>query len=201
MRRLLIAVFASSLALALIAPTAQGVAKVRHLTLDGQLAGQRAGIVLLGIDYLVKHKNGHERLIPRRVTSFSYLYVPVSCDLGPGIADFESHDFGGAAPVKITKKRFAFRDTAPWGDIQSTIQVNGHKMWQGTTGWGGRKPKPWLKKYPWKRASGTLNILDFDWPAAGYVNCTTNGPRSWTAHQCHERESDPAYLPMCPVDF
>ena len=89
-----------------------------------------------------------------------------------------------------------------WGpDIQGTIQVNGDKMWQGTTGWGGRDPKPWLKKYPWKRASGTLNIIDFEWPAAGQTNCSTNGPRSWTAHQCHETESDPAYLPMCSVDF
>ena len=49
----------------------------------------RGFLVRLGIDYLVKHRNGHERLIPQRVTAFALLYVPVSCERGPGIADFD----------------------------------------------------------------------------------------------------------------
>ena len=81
MRRLLIAVFASSLSLALIAPAAHGATEVRHLTLDGTAAGgppgPTQGQVELGIDYLVKHRNGHTRLVPQRVR-LAFLTVPVS---------------------------------------------------------------------------------------------------------------------------
>ena len=161
MRRLLIAVFASLLAMALIAPAAHGATKVRHLTLDGELAGgppgPEQGIVGLKIDYLVKHRNGHTRLVPQRVTSFAFLFVPVSCDQGAGaFGSFEpGPGFGGVPAIKITKKRFSYRYTDTWGDaIQATVQFAGQKMWQERTKWRGQEPKPPGKKFFWKRASG-----------------------------------------------
>src|SRR5512141_2710310 len=85
MRRLLIAGFASLLAVVLIAPAAQGATRVRGLTLEGQFGG--GGVptaqVQMNIDYLVEHKNGHKRLIPNRVRQFEYAFPGlVSCDEG-----------------------------------------------------------------------------------------------------------------------
>jgi hypothetical protein len=208
MKRWLIVVFASLLAVAMSAPTAD--AKVRHFTLDGELAGgppgPEQGILELRIDYLVKHTHGRKKLIPRQVTSLAFLFVPVSCDQGAGpFGSFEpGPGFGELPAIKITKKRFSSTYTATWaGTIQSTVQLSGRKMWQGGTKWrgGGRNPTPG-KKFFWKRASGTLDIIDWDHLApAGPKNCTTNGPRSWSVHQCRVRASDPAYLPLCTQTF
>ena len=204
MRRLLIAVFASSLSLALIAPAAHGATEVRHLTLDGTAAGgppgPTQGQVELGIDYLVKHRNGHTRLVPQRVTAFAFLSVPVSCDQVAGpLGSFEpGPGFGGVPAIKITKKRFSYRYTDTWAGniaIQATVQFAGQKMWQERTKWRGQEPKPPGKKFFWKRASGTLNIIDYDYLApGGPTNCTTNGPRSWSAHQCNAT----SYRPRLP---
>jgi hypothetical protein len=209
MKRLLIAVFASLLGVALIAPAAHGATKVRHLTLDGTAAGgppgPTQGSVELGIDYLVEHRNGHKRLVPQGVTSFAFLTVPVSCDQVAGpFGSFEpGPGFGGVPAIKITQKRFSYRYTATWGDaIQATVQLAGQKMWQERTKWRGREPKPPGKKFFWKRASGTLNVIDYDYLApGGPTNCTTSGPRSWSAHQCRVRTSDPEYLPLCFEGF
>ncbi len=201
MRRLLIAVFASLLAVAPIAPAAH--AQIRSLTLDGDLAGgPRNGEVRLGIDYRVTHRNGHERLIPKRVTSFDYLFVPVSCHQGTSVASLDVGAIGSPG-AKLTKKRFSNTYTATWaGVIQSTFHFVGQKLWQGRTKWRGQKPKPPGKKFFWKRASGILNIIDWDDLRPGsFTNCTTNGPRSWSAHQCRETSADPIYLPLCGPEF
>jgi hypothetical protein len=212
MRRLLIAVFTSSLALALIAPAAHGATEVQQLTLDGTVAGgppgPEQGGVELKIDYLVQQRNGHKRLVPQRVTSFAFLTVPVSCDQVAGpLGSFEpGPGFGGVPAIKITEKRFSYRYTATWGDaLQATVQFAGQKMWQERTKWRspGKKPKPPGKKFFWKRASGTLNIIDYDYlTPGGPTNCTTNGPRPWSAHQCKARTgTDPVYLPQCFEGF
>ena len=76
MRRLLIAVFASLLGGALIAPAAQGAIGVQSLTLEGEFAGGAVyrTQVQMKIDYLVKYKSGHKRLIPNRVTQFEFYF-------------------------------------------------------------------------------------------------------------------------------
>ena len=207
MRRLLIAVLGSLLAVALIAPAAQGATNVRSLTLEGPISG--GGIVRLNIDYLVKHRNGHTRLIPDRVTAFHYLYVPVSCEQGNqgrGLAWWEGGFGLGVTGVKITRKQFSYKYTAtdPAFGLQSTLQFAGQKMWQGRTKWRPGhfdKPKPPGKKFFWKLASGVLNINEWDWPEITALNCTTNGPRSWSAHQCLRLSTDPVYLPLCARDF
>ena len=205
MRRLLIAVLGSLLAVALIAPAAQGATNVRALTLEGPISG--GGILRLNIDYLVKHRNGHTRLIPNRLTAFHYLYVPVSCEQGnpwSGVVWWEGGFGLGVTGVKITKKQFSYRYTAatdPVFGVQSTLQFAGQKMWQGRTKWwSGQEPKPPGKKFFWKLASGVLNITEWDWPGVA-LNCTTNGPRSWSAHQCRRLSTDPVYLPLCARDF
>ena len=172
---------------------------MRSLALEGPVAGggpQSYGEIHLGIDYLVKHSNGHKKLIPSQVTSFQYLYMPVSCDQ----SNFQASGFATAG-VEVTKKRFSYRYMGAWGDIQSTVQLTGQKMWQGRTKWRGQKPKPPGRKFYAKMASGVLNIIDWDWATVGALNCTTNGPRSWSAHQCLHLSTDPSYLPPCDRAF
>ncbi len=186
MKRLLIAVLGLLLAVVLIAPAAQGATKVRSLTLEGEVAG--GGAVQLGIDYLVKHKNGRKRLTPHRVTNFVYTDIPVTCDQGkPWTAGFAFGPGGTGTNIKITKKRFSRTDTIT-DPFSATVRVVGQKMWQGRTKWRPgpfNKPRPPGKKFFWKLASGTLNIFDYSaYPTLGATHCTTNGPRSWSAHQC-----------------
>jgi hypothetical protein len=202
MRRVLTAAFVSSVALALSAPGAQ--AQIRHLTLDGDLAGgPRTGIVQLGIDYKVTRRNGHKRLVPKRVTSFHYRYVPVRCDQDPSSASFSLFAFSGFPGVKVTNKRFSHQYTATWGGaVQSTGLFAGQKMWQARTNWRGTKPKRAGRRLYLKRVSGVLNIMDWDdLRPGGPTNCTTDGPRHWSARQCRATDSDPAYLPLCKRDF
>ena len=91
MRRLLIAGFASLLAVALITPGAQGATGVKTLTLEGQFAGVPTAPVQMKIDYLVEHRNGHKRLIPNRVTHFDYAFPGlVSCDQGSTLVGVRS---------------------------------------------------------------------------------------------------------------
>lgn len=200
MRRLLIAGFASLLAVALIAPAAQGATGVRSLTLEGQFGG--GGVptpyqVQLSIDYLVKHKNGHKRLIPNRVTHFEYAFPePVSCDQG---STFVGDGFGpDPLNIEITKKRFSSTYTTTGPVVQSTVKLVGQRMWQERTKWRSpdKKPKPAGRKFFWKRASGVLSIIDFEEPELGFTNCSSNGPASWSAHQCRDG-SGPVYVPVC----
>jgi hypothetical protein len=201
MRRLLIAAFASLLAVALIAPAAQGATEVRSLTLEGEFAG--GGVhppqMQMKIDYLVEHRNGHERLVPDRVTYFQYVFPGlVSCDQGSTVIGGDSGFLPGIN-IKITKKRFSSTYTTVGPATQSTVKLVGEKMWQGRTKWRSphKKPKPAGRKFFWKRASGTLSIIDYDWPGGGFTNCHNTGrPASWSAHQCLNG-SGPVYVPIC----
>ena len=107
MRRLLIAAFASLLAVALITPGAQGATGVKTLTLEGEFAGGAVHPmqVQMKIDYLVKHKSGHKRLIPNRVTQFEFAFPrPLSCDQG---SLFDVGGGSGFVNIPITKKQFS----------------------------------------------------------------------------------------------
>ena len=205
MRRLLITVLGSLLGVVLIAPAAQGATEVRSLTLEGEFAG--GGVhppqMQMKIDYLVEHRNGHERLVPDRVTYFQYVFPGlVSCDQGSTVIGGDSGFLPGIS-IKITKKRFSSTYTTVGPATQSTVKLVGQKMWQGRTKWRSpsKKPKPAGRKFFWKRASGTLSIIDYDWPGGGFTNCHNTGrPASWSAHQCRNLNTTdpvPVYLPVC----
>ena len=200
MRRLLITVLGSLLGVALIAPAAQGATAVKTLTLEGEFGGGAVHQlrVQMKIDYLVKYKSGHKRLIPNRVTQFEFAFPrPLSCDQG------SLFDVGGGfdseLTIPITKKRFSSTYTTIGPVVQMTVNLVGQKMWQGRTKWRSpdKKPKPPGRKFFSKRASGVLSIIDYDWPDRGFTNCTSNGPASWSAHQCRILSTDPVYLPEC----
>jgi hypothetical protein len=195
MRRLLIAGFASLLAVALITPGAQGATGVKTLTLEGQFAGVPTALVQMKIDYLVEHRNGHKRLIPHRVRHFDYAFPGlVSCDQGSTVV---GGVFSPDINIKIRKKRFSSTYTTTTPAVQSTVKLVGQKMWQGTTKWRSpdKKPKPAGRKFFWKRASGELSIIDYDWPDVGFTNCRSTRPASWSAHQC--LGTGPSYVPLC----
>ena len=199
MRRLFIAGFASFLAAALIPPGAQGATGVKTLTLEGQFAGGAVHPmqVQMKIDYLVKHKSGHKRLIPNRVTQFEFAFPrPLSCDQG---SLFDVGGGSGFVNIRITKKQFSSTYTTIGPVVQITVNLVGQKMWQGRTKWRSphKKPKPPGRKFFWKRAAGEVSIIDYDWPDRGFTNCTSNGPASWSAHQCRHLSTDPVYLPLC----
>jgi hypothetical protein len=122
----------------------------------------------------------------------------VTCDQGkPWIAGFAFGPWGTGTNIKIVKKRFSRTDT-----ITDPFSATVRQMWQGTTKWRSphKKPKPPGRKFFWKLASGALNIIDYSaYPTLGATNCTTNGPRSWSAHQCATRITDPPYVPVCQV--
>ena len=204
MRRLLITVLGSLLAVALITPVAQGATGVKTLTLEGEFGGGAVHPtqVQMKIDYLVKHKSGHKRLIPNRVTQFEFAFPrPLSCDQG-SLFNVGGGAGGGSDSelnIPIMKKQFSSTYTTIGPVVQMTVNLVGQKMWQGRTKWRSpdKKPKPPGRKFFSKRASGVLSIIDYDWPDRGFTNCTSNGPASWSAHQCRILNTDPVYLPEC----
>ena len=193
MRRLLITVLGSLLGVVLIAPAAQGVPGVKTLKLEGQFAGEPTAPVQMKIDYLIEHRNGHKRLIPYRVRQFEYSFPGlVSCDQGSTLV---GGGFDSELNIPIMKKRFSSTYTTIGPATQTTVKLVGQKMWQGTTKWRGPRKKPPGRKFFWKRASGELSIIDYDWPDAGFSNCSSTRPASWSAHQC--LGPGPAYIPIC----
>jgi hypothetical protein len=170
MRRALTVVFASLLALAVIAPAAQGTTKYRYwqdLNVSGSFPGQ------IGLAIAYEDKNGNGKFKPRSAVSYN-LHVQTSCDPG-GEADL--HLSGNAYSKynyfrpELRKGRFAhrFEDQAEQpvlsplkGDLNGTV----------------------LKKQKrGKRVTRTARVNGaFDVEGTFEGNCTSSG--SYSATQC-----------------
>jgi hypothetical protein len=168
MKRILIASFASLLLLALAAP-AQGATKMRFF--EGKVAG--GGQVQFGVELLVRYKmdgqRSRNRFIPHRVDYFEFHIVPVSCNEDDTFLT-ETRD----TSIKIKKGQWTY--VHPDG----TGRFAGEMRKKGT------------------RATGIYKRRNVDFPTSGLTDCTTQGPRSWSAHRCRRGDGNPS-VPVCRV--
>jgi hypothetical protein len=125
----------------------------------------------LGFDILFKDRDGNKRFTPRQVTSFEFEVVRLSCN--------EGHTFISGTedtPIKIERRKWAY--TFPLF-TDGTGHFAGWEIWRRGT-----------------RARGILKFRNVDTP--GRTDCTTDGPRSWSAKPCRRGPGDPS-VPVCRV--
>ncbi|MSO41630.1 MAG: hypothetical protein EXQ70_07030 [Solirubrobacterales bacterium] len=124
------------------------------------------GQVQLGLTLLTKMQGGKTQ--PVRMTYFQSYIVPLSCDEGN---TFLESGTGELHPgVKLTKGRFSY-------------------SYDNVT-FGGKVTKQGMK------AAGTYEVSSFDVPSSSLSNCSTDGPRKWTAHKCRKGDGK-ASIPVC----
>ncbi|MGZ5359307.1 MAG: hypothetical protein ACXWZW_11000 [Solirubrobacterales bacterium] len=173
MRRLLTTGFASLLAVAVIAPAAQGATKVRHYRADISAGGT------ITLEIVFKNKRSERKLFtPRRVTRVSFESVPLTCANNPGGPTSQLQLTRSvqakivvqpAAPPdsKPTKGRYRFIFAWFLPDLPSTIS--------------GKIDKPDKRKRGTPpRARGRFTIADLDL-GPGFTDCATNGSPEWSA--------------------
>ena len=185
MRRLLVASFASMLAVALIAPTAQASrvdpqhTRYRFFQ-DLNVTSPFPGRILFAVLF---KENSHGELTPREAVSY-HLQVGVSCNPGGdsvfsiGGNAFSKYAYFDAA---LTNGHFShtfgseFPEGYPLkGDLSGTVLKRLKR--------GGRLTRP-------ARVDGTFNVEDWD-PFAGVKeNCTSSG--SYSASTCKQRWMSP----------
>ncbi len=190
MRRVLIAGFASLLALALIAPAAQGATQLRQVQVDLPASPQTTPPTpggTLTLDFVFKNTRGNKKkFTPRQLTRIDISKVPLSCYNAPVNPTGTSQllltttlqtkiKLKKKAPVNPAKSKpgrynFNFSYSFPaftgnfptfTGTLTGTIDKPN----------GAAKPR-----FP--RSQGTLIIEDIDSPP-GQWNCSTDGRRSW----------------------
>lgn len=185
MKRLLIAIFASLLGVALIAPTAQGATQVRQLQseMTGPApvgGGPPASAGTLTLDFVFKNTRGNKKkFTPRQLTRIAFESVPLLCFNAPvnptGSSEFlltttlETKIQVEKVPIPPGRHpkpgkyafRFAYGFPAFTGTINGTIK----KVTLA--------PKP---RTP--TAQGVVIIEDLD-AGPGQWNCSTEGLRNW----------------------
>ncbi|HSD23256.1 MAG TPA: hypothetical protein VLB79_02915, partial [Solirubrobacterales bacterium] len=202
-RRLLIAAFASLLAVPVIAPAAaQGTTKYRYWQ-DLSASGPFPGRISLAIAYEDRHGNG--KFTPRYAAAYQLL-TKVSCNPG-GETDF---GFGGNAASKyayfapaITNGRFDHRfenqfenpQLAPWkGDLNGTVL---------------KRLKRGNRVIRTARVNGTFEVEDWDpYGLAGVrENCTSFGSyysatpcKRWRSKRDRPRWYRKWKVPICSMD-
>jgi hypothetical protein len=183
MRRVLITVFASLLAAALIAPAAQGATQFRQVRSEMTMPATSPGGIIyvpagrLTLDFVFKNtRSNKKKFTPRQLTRIAFESVPLSCSNAPvnptGNSEFllttsletkiklEKVPHPKPKPGKYAF-RFAYSFPAFTGTIGGTIK----KVTNA--------PKP---RTP--RAQGVFIIEDLD-AGPGQWNCSTQGRRNW----------------------
>jgi len=180
MRRAAIAISASLLALALIAPAAQGATKIHtyraEMFLGPTPSGPESGGSIT-LEVVFKNKRTTpKRFTPRLVRRIEFEKVPLRCANSSGEAQtqlqltrtLKTKIKLKKAPPPVAKKpkkrRYAFKFSHSFQGFDGTI--------------GGKIDKKNGKGSP--RAHGSFVIRDLD-ENPGRMNCATNGPRSWSA--------------------
>jgi hypothetical protein len=195
MRRAVITGFASLLVVAVIPPAAQGATQVRHF--QGDLAppafvndgGE------LGLRILFKNKRSNrKRFTPRLLTLIDLERVPLRCAGPPGGPASQSFlTTSTETRVKLTKS------PPPAGTSPKASRYSFNFRYSFTTFTGtiaGKVFKANGRGQP--KANGSLNIEDLDFSGSGPNNCSTNGPRGWSAFQCRT-PNEGGSLPICRV--
>lgn len=195
MRRVLITVFASLLAVALIAPAAQGATKVRHF--QGVDFGIAPGFYpggLITLDVVFKNKRGdRKKFTPRQLIRIDLKRVALRCEGPPPPMEawtlltttLETKIKLKKSPPPVATKpkvgRYAFGFvhgfTAFTGTISGKIdKVNG-------------RGKP--------RAHGSFTFEDFDFPGSGPDNCSNSGRTGWSTPRPCRTPNEGGSLPIC----
>ena len=192
MRRALITVFASLLAVPLIAPAAQGATQVRHVRVEMPASPQTtpptpAG--LLTLDFVFKNTRGNKKkFTPRQLTRIDFSKVPLLCFNAPVNPTGSSQllltttlatkiKLKKAPPPHSTKPkpgRYAFNFAYSFPAFTGNFPA-----FTGTLSGTIDKPNGAAKPRS-PRSQGTLIIDDIDSPP-GQWNCSTAGRRSWEA--------------------
>jgi hypothetical protein len=178
MARALILGFVSLLALALICPAAEAASQLRHFQGDLSPVGAplRSG-GQIGFDVVFRNKRGAKRkFTPRQLVSVQIEQMPLSCTNSPGQGGAEAVlTTTLQTQVKVTKQpppvarkpkanRYSFRFAAGFSGFTGTLSGKIFKrMGRGTV-----------------IANGVLTVDQLDFPG-GPTNCSTAGPRGWSA--------------------
>ena len=183
MRRLLIAVLGSLLAVALIAPAAQGATQVRQVQtvmppVSWYVPPTPGG--MLTLDFVFKNKRGNKKTFtPRQLTRIDLSKVPLLCYNAPVNPNGTSQlllTTTLATNVKLKKipagpkpkpGRYAFDFTSSFTAFTGTGTITG-KI-DKVTG----APKPRIP-----RSAGSLRIDDLDSPPDQW-NCSASGTLAW----------------------
>ena len=189
MKRSLSIALASLFVAALVAPTAQ--AATRRYDFQADSLGQ--GGVRISLVVFYKNKHRHGRFTPRLADYESS--VPVSCNPPvAGATAYNSNHILGTPDynyIKLRKGSFTYSyssgvpTSGPAGAISATVTGKVIK----------KKRKGRL------RVDGSVSILDYNYTALGYYNCTSGGPVPYSATPCRLPYTDLPYikksLPVC----
>ena len=186
MSRVLITVFISLLATALITPGAQGATKVRHF--QGELSdvlSHDGGEI--GLEILFKNKRSNKnRFTPRKLTLIDLERVPLRCEGAPPSIEEAFFTTTMEIGVKLRKSRigrYSFKFFHSFPTFTGTIAG---KVFKNQKGRGSL------------RANGSFTVEDLDFLGPGPNNCATNGPRGWSAFPCRTPNQSGS-LPICRV--
>jgi hypothetical protein len=179
MDRVLITGFASLLALALLSPTgAQAASQLRHF--QGNLsqvgAPPRDG-GQIGFDVVFKNSRGAKsRFTPRQVVTVETEKMPLSCMNSPGQ--------GGAEAFLTTTIETQVKVVKQPPPVARKPKANRYSLQfaTGFTGFTGAFTGKIFKRQGRGRviANGILRIDRLDFPG-GPTNCSSSGPRGWSA--------------------
>jgi hypothetical protein len=177
MKRALITGFLSLVALALLAPAAQGATRIRQVQVPiGSSTTTPAGTLTLRFVFANRPQT-KRKFTPRRLIRIDFSKVPLICSNGSGEGTSQLlFDSTMDVSVKLTKAppphtskpkpgRYAFRFAYSFPSFTGTVR--------GTIDKPNRGPRPRLP-----RSQGALTIDDLD-ANPGHTNCSTQGPRQW----------------------
>jgi hypothetical protein len=180
MKRALIMGLTSLLALALIAPAAQGATRIRQVQvpISSPTTTPPTPAGTLTLRFVFKNRPQTKRkFTPRQLILIDFSKVALSCSNTPGEATSqllftESFDVRvklTRAPPPNTSKpkpgRYAFRFAYSFPTFSGSVR--------GTIDKPNRGPRPRLP-----RSQGSLRIDDLD-SNPGHTNCSTQGPKQW----------------------
>jgi hypothetical protein len=178
MERVLITGVASLLALVLICPGAQAATQLRHFQGDLQPVGAPLGDGgRIGFDVVFKNKPSAKRkFTPRRLLTVQTEKMPLSCTNSPGQGNSEA-----ILTATIQTDVKVIKQPPP---VARKPKANRYSF-QFATGFSGFTGT--IKGKIFKRqgrgeviANGLLRIDRLDFPG-GPMNCSSEGPRGWSA--------------------
>ena len=178
MKRAPIMALASLLALLLFAPSAQAASQLRHFQGDlSQVGAPPRDGGQIGFDVVFKNKRGAKRkFTPRQVVSVETEKMPLSCTNSPGQ--------GGAGVILTTTIQTQVKVTKQPPPVARKPKANRYSFQfaTGFSGFTGTFSGKIFKRGGRGRvvANGILRVDQLDFPG-GPTNCSTSGPRGWSA--------------------
>jgi hypothetical protein len=180
MKRALITGLLSLVALALIAPAAQGATRIRQVQvpIGSPTTTPPTPAGTLTLRFVLKNRpQTKNKFTPRRLIRIDFSKVALNCSNGSGEGTSQLlFDSTMDVSVKLTKappphtskpkpSRYAFRFAYSFSAFSGGVR--------GTIDKPNRGPRPRLP-----RSQGALTIDDLD-ANPGHTNCSTQGPRQW----------------------